>query len=105
LWGRVAGDVLDLGTLAYAYRTSPKRRNLALAMANVATVTACDVLAAQQLGAIAQRQEQPLRDYSNRSGFPRGVEASRGLGTDAAIPDDMRTPELLRPWALESPRL
>jgi hypothetical protein len=97
LWGRVAGDALDLGTLAYAYRTSPKRRNLAIAMANVAAATALDVLAAQQLGAVKQRQQQPVVDYSTRSGFPLGVEASRGLARDADIPAEFRTPEALRP--------
>lgn len=97
LWGRVAGDALDLGTLAYAYRRSPKRRNIAIAMANVATVTALDVLAAQQLGEIAHRQEMPVRDYSDRSGFPRGLEASRGLAANAEIPADFRQPEALQP--------
>jgi hypothetical protein len=100
LWGRVAGDALDLGTLAYAYRTSPKRRNLAIAMANVATVTALDVLAAQQLGAIQHRQEMPVRDYGDRSGFPRGVEAARGAAADAQIPADFRAPEALQPLNL-----
>lgn len=97
LWGRVAGDALDLGTLANAYRTSPKRRNLAIAMANVATVTALDVLAAKQLGAIAHRQEMPTRDYSDRSGFPGGIEAARGQAANADIPADFRTPEALQP--------
>lgn len=99
LWGRVAGDALDLGTLAYAYRTSPKRRALAIAIANVATVTALDLLAAQELQASARRQQRPARDYSARSGFPRGVEASRGIAANAAIPKDFRTPEPLRPLA------
>jgi hypothetical protein len=103
LWGRVAGDALDLGTLALAYRNGPRRRNVAIAMANVATVTALDVLAAQQLGAVAQRQQQPARDYSMRSGFPKGVAASRGLAADAVIPADMRTPEPLRPWSTDRP--
>ena len=97
LWGRVAGDALDLGTLAYAYRTSPKRGSLAVAMANVAGVTALDVLAAKQLGAVARRQQQPAVDYSNRSGFPRGVEASRGLAANADVPKDFRTPAALQP--------
>jgi hypothetical protein len=98
LWGRVAGDVLDLGTLAYAYRTSSKRRNLAIAMVNVAGSAAVDVLAAQQLGAVARRQQQPSVDYSNRSGFPRGLEMSRGLAKDTEIPADFRTPAALRPY-------
>jgi hypothetical protein len=88
---------LDLGTLANAYRTSPKRRNLAIAMANVAGSAAVDVLAAQQLGAVARRHRQPTVDYSTRSGFPRGVEASRGLAANAEIPADFRTPSALRP--------
>ena len=41
----------------------------------------------------------PMRDYSGRSGFPRGLEASRGLAADAVLPKDMLTPEPLRPWA------
>ncbi|HEX6217056.1 MAG TPA: hypothetical protein VFZ38_19620 [Vicinamibacterales bacterium] len=101
LWGRVAGDALDFGTLAFAYRSSPNRRNVALAMANVAATAAVDVLAARQLSAIARRQEQPFVDYSNRSGFPRGLEMSRGLASDFVIPPDFRTPEALRPWTSE----
>lgn len=50
LWGRVAGDALDLIVLAGALRDgNPKRRNAALAAGNVAAVTALDVLAARQL--------------------------------------------------------
>jgi len=44
------------------------------------------------------RQGGPMRDYSLRSGFPRGLEVSRGLAADAVLPADMLTPELLRPW-------
>jgi hypothetical protein len=98
LWGRVAGDALDLGTLAVAYRTGHKRANVAIAMANVAAVTALDVMSAQQLGAVRKRQSRPLRDYSARSGFPLGVAASRGAASDAPIPADMLTPEPLRPY-------
>lgn len=97
LWGRVAGDALDLGTLAVAFPNNPKRTNVAIAFANVAAVTALDVMCAQQLSAISQRQEMPVRDYSDRSGFPMGLEASRGAGKDALIPADMRTPDALRP--------
>ena len=99
LWGRVAGDALDLATLAAAYPNNRKRTNVAIAIANVATVAMLDVMAAQQMGAIYQRQRMPARDYSDRSGLPRGIEASRGAAADAPIPVDMRTPELLRPFA------
>ena len=98
LWGRVAGDALDLGTMAMAYPTSNRQGTLAFAMANVAAVTALDVMCAQQLGAIAERQQMPARDYSDRSGFPLGLEASRGAAKGAVMPPEMRTPEALKPF-------
>ena len=98
LWGRVAGDALDLATLAAAYPNNPKRTNVALAIANVAAVAMLDVMCAQQLGATQTRQRLPMRNYSDRSGFPMGIEASRGIAADAPIPADMKTPELLRPY-------
>ena len=98
LWGRVAGDALDLGTLAVGYRSSPKRGHVAIAMAKVAAVTALDLMCAKQLSATRVRQTPPLRDYSSRSGLPMGVEASRGVASTAPIPADMLTPEPLRPF-------
>jgi hypothetical protein len=100
LWGRVAGDALDLGTLAVAYRDSPKPTNLSIAVANVALVTALDVMCAQQLAATRQRQSPRVRDYSDRSGLPLGIQASRGLARDAMIPPDMLTPDALKPLSL-----
>ena len=97
VWGRVAGDALDLGTMAMAYPSSNRRGTLAFAMANVAAVTALDLMCAQQLTATASRQQMPMRDYSSRSGFPLGIEASRGAARDAMIPADMKIPEALRP--------
>lgn len=50
VWGRVAGDVLDLGTLATALTpNNPRKRNVLLAMGAVAGVMALDVLCARQL--------------------------------------------------------
>lgn len=51
VWGRVAGDALDLGTLATALSPeNPRRRNVLLAMGAVAGVAALDVVCARQLG-------------------------------------------------------
>jgi hypothetical protein len=51
VWGRVAGDVLDLGTLATALTPdNPRKRNVLLAMGAVAGVMALDVICARQLG-------------------------------------------------------
>jgi hypothetical protein len=54
----------------------------------------------QQRRTTARRRLRPMRDYSDRSGFPLGVEASRGIASDAPIPADMLTPEALRPFAV-----
>jgi hypothetical protein len=51
LWARVAGDALDLATLATGLRPdNPRRRNVAIAIGAVAGVALLDVLCARQLG-------------------------------------------------------
>lgn len=50
IWGRVAGDVLDLAVLGAAFRSFDNEKNrLTGAMAAVLGVTALDVLCARQL--------------------------------------------------------
>lgn len=52
VWGRVAGDFLDLATLAPGLRSdNPNRKNVVTAMAAVAGVTVLDILCARQLSA------------------------------------------------------
>jgi hypothetical protein len=79
LASRVAGDALDIATLATAIHPgNRKRENALLAMAMVAGITFLDFIA---LGANSARHSSRRgrgRDYSDRSGFPNGVEASRG---------------------------
>jgi hypothetical protein len=100
LWARVAGDVLDLGTLATAYTDdNPQRANVGLALCNVAGVTALDVYCAQRLSR-DHREAGPARprpDYSGRSGFPRPASEMRGAARDVTIPPDMQTPAAMRP--------
>jgi hypothetical protein len=100
LWGRVGGDVLDLGTLAIGLgRGNPQRGNVAIAVGAVAGVTALDVLCARSLG---QDRQAPLRlrDYSARSGLPRPPEAMRGVARDLESAKDLRAPEALRPYPI-----
>lgn len=49
LWARVAGDVLDLGTLAAAARQSNRPGRAVAAMGSVAAVLAADALVAKRL--------------------------------------------------------
>lgn len=81
LYSRVAGDAVDLAVLSTAVRDdNPKRGNAALALAMVAGVTLLDVAAALGTRQQARRDEDDIRDYSDRSGFPNGVEAARRDG-------------------------
>lgn len=92
LASRIAGDALDLGTLALAFRPdNPKRNYAAIATALIVGITVLDLVAYSGVKAIHRRKPGKGRDYSDRSGFPRGPEASRGLARDDfEIPPDYK---------------
>jgi hypothetical protein len=99
IWGRVAGDGLDLATLATGLEgNNPKKGNVGIAMAAVAGVTALDVYCAQVLSGESPTPLPPMQDYSDRSGYPKGIQQSRGAASDFQVPQDFRTPEALRPY-------
>lgn len=104
IWGRVAGDGLDLATLATALEgNNPKKGNVGIAMAAVAGVTALDVYCAQTLSRESPHPLPPMQDYSDRTGYPRGIEQSHGAARDFEVPSDFRTPEALRPYTQLEP--
>jgi hypothetical protein len=92
-WNRAAGDVLDLATLAAAYRNdNPKKRNVGLAMAFVTGCLIADFATGQSIRNL-HRRKGPVRDFSDRSGFPKGIRYSRGKAA-GQIPDDYKaTPQ------------
>ena len=92
LASRIAGDALDLGTLATGLkRDNPRRRNAAIATALVAGITLLDLTAFFSVKAAHKRKPTGGRDYSDRSGLPRGPKASRGLARqDFETPADYR---------------
>ena len=92
LAARIGGDVIDLGTLATAlHRDNPKRQNAAIATALVAGITLLDIVAYAGVKAVHRREPGSDRDYSDRSGLPRGAQASRGLARkDFDTPADYR---------------
>jgi hypothetical protein len=99
VWGRVAGDALDLVSLAPAATRGGRRgENAGLALAAVAGVTLLDLICAQWLVSSRRANRPPPPDYSNRSGFPRAASAMRGAAKDFEVPRDFRQPEALRPW-------
>jgi hypothetical protein len=86
---RAAGDVVDLATLATAYRDgNPKKRNVGIAMAAVAAIGLADAAAAWAIRDL-HRRKGAVRDFRDRSGFPRGIDYSRGRAA-GAIPDDYK---------------
>ncbi len=82
LYSRLAGDALDLAVLSTALKDdNPKRGNAAIALAMVAGVTLLDLAAALGTRQQSMREDEDW-DYSDRSGFPKGVDAARREGRD-----------------------
>ena len=83
LWSRVVGDMVDLGTLALASRSSDveQRRNIAIAAGAVGLVTLADLFAASSLQHKLSEDRGERRDYSDRSGFPGGKASTRSKAT------------------------
>ena len=90
LWGRVGGDALDIATLAGAFEGNPRKGALMTALAAVAGVTVADVMAARECSTQKQLTRAPVRDYSDRSGFPLGIENARGAARDFKVPSEYR---------------
>ena len=78
IWGRVAGDALDLLTLVGGLEDgNPKRHNVGVAIAAVAGVTAVDLVCGQQLAdAVPDGVERVVRE---RSGYLRPLAEARGM--------------------------
>jgi hypothetical protein len=99
--GRLAGDALDIATLAANARHNRHPMGLALGMAAVLGVTVLDLVCAEALRseeADRDTQAKAARAYAMRSGFPRGADGARGVAVNFEPPRDFRIPEPLRPW-------
>ncbi|HEY6047900.1 MAG TPA: hypothetical protein VIV07_02520 [Sphingomicrobium sp.] len=91
-FNRAAGDVLDLATLATAYRDdNPKKRNVGLAIAAVAAIGVIDAATGWAIRSLHKRKGEP-RDFSDRSGFPKGIAYSRGKAAGQVPPDYRAAP-------------
>jgi hypothetical protein len=78
VWGRVAGDALDIGTLACGYaRDRDNIGSKVTALAAVTGATAADVYCAAKLSGESRLPLPPVKDYSNRSGFPNGMPRAK----------------------------
>lgn len=90
LWSRVAGDGLDIAVLVSQLRAgNPRRGNVSLALLMVGGITLLDSMGAQDLATQRSARVGKRRLYSDRSGFPKGIEAARASAkrtTSAALP-------------------
>jgi hypothetical protein len=78
MWSRVAGDGLDMATLLAGFRyDNPKKHNVALALLMVGGIAYLDYRTAQQTAPRSPTRGWRRRLYSDRSGFPKGIEAAR----------------------------
>lgn len=95
IWSRVAGDLIDLATLTQGRGSDEedKRRNANIALAAVGAITLVDILVAGAWTAQGLRSSE-TRDFSDRSGFPNGVEAARGAVANYTPRDYRVTPRL-----------
>ncbi|MGJ4995449.1 hypothetical protein ACQR0Z_13575 [Bradyrhizobium sp. HKCCYLS3077] len=83
LMSRVAGDGLDMVTLASELRPSnPRAGTVLAAMVMVGGLTALDYMCAQDLKAQHDPRRGRKRLYTDRSGYPKGIAAAR----KAALP-------------------
>lgn len=89
VWGRVAGDALDLASLGGALARSDRKASVAGAIGAVAGVTLADIATAKVLGEIREKDRTEYRDYSDRSGFPRSVNRVRA-GTSPSTKGDLQ---------------
>jgi len=101
LWARVAGDALDVSTLAAAARNGkPDGAHALAALLAVSPVGMMDVACALLAQSRDNARARSAWDYSDRSGFPRAPDEMRGAASDVEAPRDMRTPAPLQ--ALEA---
>ena len=98
LWARVAGDALDVTTLAAHAGGGTLGTRAKLAMGVVAPVVLLDLAYARMADSRSRGREAAAFDYSDRVGFSRPAEAMRGAAKDFQVPDDMRQPQALRAY-------
>lgn len=96
LWSRVGGDALDIATVFTAIHPgNPKRGNAATALLLLLGVTLLDVIGAQATRARHSRGARQPRNYQDRSGFPKGIQAAKGTARDMDAISALRSPSSL----------
>ncbi len=90
LQSRVAGDALDIATLAALTPSSSRKSAIPPALAVLAGVAFLDLFGALWVTSSESRTDGAGRGYDTRSGYPNGAKQARGAARDFLTPPDMR---------------
>jgi hypothetical protein len=85
MWGRVAGDALDLATLGAGFAGRGRKAALTFAAMSVAGVTLADVGTAKVLSELQRKYRTNYRDYSDRAGIRRAALARQPLAQTTRV--------------------
>lgn len=94
MWSRAGGDVIHIATVATGLQSDrpEQRRNAAIGVAALIGFLAVDSLIAARLHSERSRASGQADDYSDRSGFPKGIEQARGAAAEQTPRDYRATP-------------
>jgi hypothetical protein len=76
--GRVAGDALDIAALTAGMFATRRPHSLKLGLLMVLGITGLDILCNNMLEQGRAEARKPVFSYSDRAGYPKGIEQARG---------------------------
>src|SRR5690349_15456940 len=79
LWGRVAGDALDVATVGAGLVTAGRPLRTLTSVVMLLGIAYLDLKVAEGAPPSRKREKRAQRDYSARSGFPRPAHEMRGI--------------------------
>ena len=91
LWGRVAGDALDVATVGAGLVTRGRPLRTLASVAMLLGIAYVDMKVAEKAPPARKLEKRSLRDYTGRSGFPRSAAEMRGVALKPSTP--MKRPQ------------
>lgn len=79
LWARVVGDALDVAMVSTGFLTQRRPLRTLATVGMRLGIAYVDTRLAEAAPPDKKREKRTSRDYSARSGFPRPIEAMRGI--------------------------
>jgi len=86
LWGRVAGDALDIATVGAGLVTRGRPLRTLSSVAMLLGIAYVDMKVAEKAPPARKLAKRSSHDYSGRSGFPRSAAEMRGIALKPSTP-------------------